>query len=72
MRAIFSKRNVRRAPGQSGQLKRFRHNIYGTESWMYMSAKGTISPWPASLVIQVSCLPSHYAFEMEIDCGRPV
>jgi len=52
MRAIFSKRNVRRAPGQSGQLNRFRHDLYGTEAWMYMSAKGTISPWPASLVIQ--------------------
>jgi len=53
MRAIFSKRNVRRAPGQSGRLNRFRHNPFGTESWMYMSAKGTISPWPASMVIQV-------------------
>jgi len=52
MRAIFSKRNVRRAPGQSGQLNRFRHNLYGTESWMYMSAKGAISAFPASLVIQ--------------------
>ena len=54
MRAIFSKRNVRRAPGQSGKLNRFRHNLYGTEAWMYMSAKGTLSPWPASMVIQVS------------------
>jgi len=52
MRAIFSKHNVRRAPGQSGQLNRFRHNLYGTEAWMYMSAKGTLSAFPASLVIQ--------------------
>jgi hypothetical protein len=53
MRAIFSKRNIRRAPGQSGQLNRFRHEIYGTESWLYISANGTISPLPASLVVQV-------------------
>jgi len=52
MRAIFSKRNVRRAPGQSGQLNRFRQDLHGTKTWMYMSANGTLSPWPASLVIQ--------------------
>lgn len=57
MRAIFSKHNVRRAPGQSGQLNRFRHNLHGTETWMYMSAKGTLSAFPASLVIQVSQPP---------------
>lgn len=54
MRAIFSKHNVRRAPGQSGRLNRFHHSVYGTETWMYLSANGTLSAFPASLVIQVS------------------
>ena len=70
MRAIFSKRNVQRAPGHSGQLNRFRHNLYGTEGWMYMSAKGMPSPWPTSLVIQVGCISFSLASETGIDFGR--
>ena len=71
MRAIFSKPNVRRAPGQSGQLNRIRHSLFGTDGWMYVSAKGTLSPWPASMVIQVGLTSSQiFEYSRLTDCGR--
>ncbi|KAG9073983.1 hypothetical protein FS749_014512, partial [Ceratobasidium sp. UAMH 11750] len=52
MRSIFKLRNVRRAPGASGRLQSFKQNLHGTQQTMYLSSKGTVTPWPASMVIQ--------------------
>ncbi|KAG9109209.1 hypothetical protein FRC07_008359, partial [Ceratobasidium sp. 392] len=52
LRSIFKLKNVRRAPGISGKLQSFKQDIHGTQQTMYLSSKGMISPWPASMVIQ--------------------
>jgi cytochrome P450 len=55
MRAIFSLKNVRRAPGQSGRLKGYTQDLHGTKQHMYINAKGMVTPWPASMVLQYDC-----------------
>jgi len=53
IRSIFTLKNIRRAPGQSGQLNRFRNVLYETTpSWLYLDVNGNITPWPASMMIQ--------------------
>jgi len=52
LRSIFSLKNVRRAPGQSGILNRFVQDLHGTPQHMYINAKGTVTPWPATMVLQ--------------------
>lgn len=81
IRAVFSKKNIRRAPGRSGQLNRcveycdtfevkslpnrscrFTIDWHGTPRHLYINSKGMITPWPESLVVQVSC---HQLFEVK-------
>jgi len=52
LRSIFKLKNVRRAPGISGRLQSFKQNLHGTQQTMYLSSKGTVTPWPGSMVIQ--------------------
>ncbi|CAG7848099.1 Psi-producing oxygenase A AltName: Full=Fatty acid oxygenase ppoA; Includes: RecName: Full=Linoleate 8R-lipoxygenase; Includes: RecName: Full=9,12-octadecadienoate 8-hydroperoxide 8R-isomerase [Serendipita indica DSM 11827] len=52
LRAVFSLPNVRRGPGYSGTLNTFKHDLFGTESHLYISNKGTVSPWPAFMMIE--------------------
>ncbi|KZV98733.1 heme peroxidase [Exidia glandulosa HHB12029] len=52
IRAVFSKKNIRRAPGRSGQLNRFTIDWHGTPRHLYINSKGMITPWPESLVVQ--------------------
>jgi len=52
IRVVFGLKNVRRAPGQSGQLTRFMINWHGTPRPFYINSKGTVTTWPESLVIQ--------------------
>ncbi|KAG8908060.1 hypothetical protein FRC01_007508 [Tulasnella sp. 417] len=53
MRSVFSLKNIRRAPGESGKLNRFRSDLFGTTpSYLYVDMKGCVSPWPASMVVQ--------------------
>ncbi|KZT27896.1 linoleate diol synthase [Neolentinus lepideus HHB14362 ss-1] len=51
LRVVFNLKNVRRAPGQSGHLKRFRTEANQAARWEYLTPEG-ISQWPTSLVIQ--------------------
>lgn len=52
IRAVFSLKNIRRAPGRPGQLKRFTVDWHGAPRKLYVNSKGAITPWPESLVIQ--------------------
>ncbi|KAF8587829.1 linoleate diol synthase [Ramaria rubella] len=52
VRAIFSLKNIRRAAGQSGLLKRSSHMRHGTRHWQYLDSNQELSPWASSMVIQ--------------------
>ncbi|KAG8925416.1 hypothetical protein FRC02_009696 [Tulasnella sp. 418] len=51
LRSIFSLKNLRRGPGISGYLNRFKQDVHGTEQYLYVNAKGQAGPWPASMVL---------------------
>ncbi|KAG8827835.1 hypothetical protein FRC18_009804 [Serendipita sp. 400] len=52
LRAVFSLKNVRRAPGPSGQLRRYVQDCHGTPQWFYLDQKQKVSPWPTSMLLQ--------------------
>ncbi|KDQ09782.1 hypothetical protein BOTBODRAFT_507785 [Botryobasidium botryosum FD-172 SS1] len=52
MRSVFSLKNVRRAPGRSGELNRFTQSVHGVEQRLYLDYNGLVSPWPSSMIIQ--------------------
>ncbi|GBE86547.1 Linoleate 10R-lipoxygenase [Sparassis crispa] len=52
LRAVFSFPNVRRAPGQSGVLKRFKEDSTKTSCYSYLSSTQELTPWATSMVIQ--------------------
>ncbi|KAJ1306560.1 hypothetical protein OPQ81_007561 [Rhizoctonia solani] len=52
IKSIFKLKNVRRAPGESGKLRSFTQDLHGTKQTMFLSARGLVTPWPGSLVIQ--------------------
>ncbi|KAG8896210.1 hypothetical protein FRC00_006290, partial [Tulasnella sp. 408] len=53
MRSVFSLKNIRRAPGESGKLYRFRADLFGTTTnYCYVDKKGCASPWPSSMIVQ--------------------
>ncbi|KAI0091665.1 linoleate diol synthase [Irpex rosettiformis] len=56
LRATYSFPNIRRAPAQSGVLKRFKTDASKTSSWMYLDGEQKLSPWATSMVVQVGCL----------------
>ncbi|BGP18046.1 hypothetical protein JCM10213_008418 [Rhodosporidiobolus nylandii] len=51
LRAVFSLKNVRRAPGPAGRLVRFQQDVAGTSCPVYLSANTTPWPLPVSLSI---------------------
>ncbi|KAI6149466.1 heme peroxidase [Pisolithus tinctorius] len=51
LRAILSFDNVRRGPGQSGDLVRFQNASLPQYRYVYLNEKQLCSPWPTSLVI---------------------
>ncbi|KAG6810880.1 hypothetical protein H0H92_009972 [Tricholoma furcatifolium] len=51
VKAIFSLKNVRRAPGDAGKLHGFSEIIHETETEFYIQRNGTVSAWPGSLHI---------------------
>lgn len=53
LKQVFVLPNLRRAPGISGQLKRFPYNVNGTEYYQYLDAKMVPIPWATSLILQV-------------------
>ncbi|KAH7927845.1 heme peroxidase [Leucogyrophana mollusca] len=52
LRAILSFDNLRRGPGQSGKLTRFKDAAVPQLNYAYLNDKMFVSPWPTSLVIQ--------------------
>ncbi|QRV88586.1 heme peroxidase [Ceratobasidium sp. AG-Ba] len=52
IKSVFKLKNVRRAPGASGKLRSFKQDLHGTQQTMYLSNKGTVTPWPSSMDIQ--------------------
>jgi hypothetical protein len=51
VKVIFSLKNVRRAPGAAGTLKRFTEIVHETPSDSFVQRNGTVSPWPGSMNI---------------------
>ncbi|KAJ7765440.1 linoleate diol synthase [Mycena maculata] len=52
LRAVFGYKNVARAPGQSGILKRFEDASRPDLRFGYLDADKFVSPWPTSMAIQ--------------------
>ncbi|PPQ85481.1 hypothetical protein CVT25_006638 [Psilocybe cyanescens] len=51
VKVIFSLKNVRRAAGDAGSLKRFTEIVHETETDSFVQRNGTVSPWPGSMNI---------------------
>jgi len=51
LRSILSFGNIRRGPGQSGKLQRFRDSSFKDLRYVYLDADQHRSPWPTSLVL---------------------
>ncbi|KAF9477868.1 heme peroxidase [Pholiota conissans] len=51
MKVIFKLRNIRRAPGDAGQLKRIVESINETDTDFFVQRNGTISRWPGPMQI---------------------
>jgi hypothetical protein len=52
LRAVFAFENLRRGPGQSGTLTRFRDDSQPILSYSYLDQNQFAAPWPTSLVVQ--------------------
>ncbi|EJU01027.1 linoleate diol synthase [Dacryopinax primogenitus] len=52
LRSIFSLRNVRRAPGQSGFLPMFTQTVLDQPQTFFINNESGLSPWPTRLMIQ--------------------
>jgi len=52
LRAVFGYKNIARAPGQSGVLKRFQEESRPELRFAYLGADMFTSPWPMSMAIQ--------------------
>ncbi|CAE7179209.1 unnamed protein product [Rhizoctonia solani] len=61
IKSIFKLKNVRRAPGESGKLRSFTQDLHGTKQTMFLSATGLVTPWPASMIIQVRSFWFNYS-----------
>ncbi|GJE90952.1 linoleate diol synthase and cytochrome P450 domain-containing protein [Phanerochaete sordida] len=55
LRAVWSFKNVRRASGQSGVLRRYKSDTMRTSNWMYLNQAQQQSPWATSMVLQYDC-----------------
>ena len=58
-KAIFSLKNLRRAPGDAGSLKRFTEIVHETETDVFVQRNGTISDWPGSMNLVVRVCATH-------------
>ena len=54
VKVVFKLKNVRRAAGNAGKLVGFKTVINETETNVYITPNGTLSPWPGSLYLVVS------------------
>jgi len=48
-KVVFSLKNLRRASGDAGTLRRFTEIAYETETDIFVQRNGTTSPWPGSM-----------------------
>uniref|UniRef100_A0A8H8CDX0 Heme peroxidase n=1 Tax=Psilocybe cubensis TaxID=181762 RepID=A0A8H8CDX0_PSICU len=51
VKIVFSLKNVRRAAGDAGTLRRFHEIVHETETDVFVQRNGTTSPWPGSMNI---------------------
>ncbi|KAF4623505.1 hypothetical protein D9613_002388 [Agrocybe pediades] len=51
LKVIFSLKNIRRAPGDAGTLKRFEEIVHETPLDNFIQRNGTVSPWPSSMFL---------------------
>ncbi|KAJ6515136.1 linoleate diol synthase [Mycena vitilis] len=58
LRVVFGYKNITRAPGQSGTLKRFKDETRPDLRFAYLDEEKYASPWPTSMAVQV-ILPQH-------------
>jgi len=52
LKTIFSLKNIRRAPGPSGQLRRYTQWLHGTPQHFYLDTKQRTTLWPTSMLLQ--------------------
>ncbi|KZT65024.1 linoleate diol synthase [Daedalea quercina L-15889] len=52
VRAVFGYKTIKRAPGQSGQLKRLKADVFKTSTYVYLSPTQELVPWATSMVVQ--------------------
>ncbi|PPQ76670.1 hypothetical protein CVT24_011915 [Panaeolus cyanescens] len=52
LRAVYTLKNIRRAPGQSGVLPRFKHHTRPELMFAYLNNDQLLSEWPTSFSIQ--------------------
>ncbi|KIM34230.1 hypothetical protein M408DRAFT_59813 [Serendipita vermifera MAFF 305830] len=52
LKAVFSLKNLRRAPGPSGTLRRYVQSCHGTPQYYYLDQKQKVSLWPTSMLLQ--------------------
>ncbi|KIM44733.1 hypothetical protein M413DRAFT_442688 [Hebeloma cylindrosporum] len=55
LRGILEFKNIRRAPGQSGVLQRYKHSSRPELSYAYLDKDQAPSAWPTSMSIQYDC-----------------
>ncbi|KAF9553362.1 heme peroxidase [Agrocybe pediades] len=51
VRVVFGLKNVRRAPGDAGSLKRITDIVHEAETDSFVQRNGTVTPWPGSMYI---------------------
>ncbi|KAA1469100.1 linoleate diol synthase, partial [Dentipellis sp. KUC8613] len=51
--AVFEQPNLRRAPGLSGTLKRYKTQAENTQRWEYLGQDQLPTAWPTTMVLQV-------------------
>jgi len=56
VKVIFKLKNIRRAPGDAGNLARFTETVHETETDFFVQRDGSVSPWPGSMYIVVSSI----------------
>jgi linoleate 10R-lipoxygenase len=52
LRVVFGYKNIARAPGQSGSLKRFKDDARQDLRFSYLDEKKYATPWPTSMAVQ--------------------
>jgi hypothetical protein len=65
VKAVFQLKNVRRAPGNAGRLKRFTEVVHETETDIYLQRNGSTGPWPGSLYLVV-CLTILFSIQLQL------